>query len=200
MMKLAAFWAIVLNVQSLPALEPFTVTDVSRQFDSTGSVVSESRFLFARNNEGSIASVDLDPNSGGVRQVINVTARRTLLIDPSSHSATEMDRGAMTNTSEPCESRFRAFVGAEVSVDRSARRIADVPVERITVNQSNGTVLNLVVAPSLGCHMLEATTTRQGRTVERKSVENLRLGDPDPSLFEVPVGYRLNNAKFQGMN
>lgn len=95
MMKLAAFWAIVLNVQSLLALEPFTVTDVSRRFDSTGSVASESRFLFARNRQTSIASVDLDPNSGGLRQVIDVTGRRTLLIDPSSQSATEMDRGAM---------------------------------------------------------------------------------------------------------
>jgi hypothetical protein len=45
------------------------------------------------------------------------------------------------------------------------------------------------VAPELGCITLEETWTRNGQVEVLHQAENIRLGDPDSSLFEVPADY-----------
>jgi hypothetical protein len=69
---------------------PFSVVEVSRRFDAAGKLTSESRFLFAMNSDGSIASVDLSPGSGGARQVIDAAKHRSMVINPRSRSAAIM--------------------------------------------------------------------------------------------------------------
>jgi hypothetical protein len=172
--------------------EPFTVTEVTRQFDSAGNVVSESRYLFAVNREGSIASVDLNPGAGRVRQVLDVFNGRDFLVTPQSRSASVTLRPGTGHFSseEPCEARFRAYAGAVVSVDKSPNTILGVPVERISVKSPTGHVTEVSAAPSLGCHMLKTVTSRNGKAIQTRTSEDLRLGDPDPALFEIPAGYR----------
>jgi hypothetical protein len=45
------------------------------------------------------------------------------------------------------------------------------------------------MAPALGCIRLEERWNRDGRLTMIRQAENIRLGDPDPSLFEVPADY-----------
>src|SRR5262249_28114491 len=40
------------------SVTPFSLIEVSRQFDQTGTLKSEARFFFAMNRDGSIVSVD----------------------------------------------------------------------------------------------------------------------------------------------
>ncbi len=110
---------------SQATITPFTLTDVSQRFDATGKLVSESRFLFAANRNGSIVAVDLDPTAGRTRQIIDVSTHRIIFIDPNSRSASEVPyywpRIGSTNA---CEERFHSIRGAVVSVDRSAGSIS----------------------------------------------------------------------------
>lgn len=45
------------------------------------------------------------------------------------------------------------------------------------------------LAPSLGCIPLRVTWKGGGKVVRVEEVENILLGEPDPSLFEIPIGY-----------
>jgi hypothetical protein len=59
---------------------------------------------------------------------------------------------------------------------------------------SDGAVMEIDMAPSLGCQMLRSATYRNGRVQQLHFAENLRIGDPDPSLFQVPPDYRIKRA------
>lgn len=171
-------------------ITPFTLTEVSHRFDTEGKVISESRFLFAALENGSIMSVDLDTSGRGVRQIIDTARQQIILVNPSSRSASEMPYKWSPVTS-PCEQHFYSIVGATVSVDKSPRSIDDVSVQRISLGLPDGVSTDILVAPSLGCRVLQSTTTRKGRVVAALVSENLKVGNPDPTLFEVPSSYRL---------
>ena len=187
-------------VAALPqAPVPFTLTEVSRQFDEAGRFVSESRFVFAVNREGSIVSVDLDPAVEHTRQVLDVANARNVLIDPKSRSAAITPRPvAPVVARESCEPRSSPFDGATVTVDRSAGAIHGVPVERVSVESSDGDGFEFHVAPSLGCRPLRSVSRRKGLLLETMVVQDLRIGDPDPALFEVPSDYRLTIVPLSG--
>ena len=181
--------------QSTPA---FTVVEVTRHFDPAGKLKSESRFLFAMNREGSFVSVDLDPAAGSTRQIIDVVNHRTLLVDPNSRTASITALGSRgRQLPDPCDQRFRSMPGVVMSVHKSVRAISGVSVDRISITLPNGTSMETDVAPSLQCHMLEATIRRDGAVVNKQTIENLQLGDPDPNLFAVPAGYRISTVKLQ---
>jgi hypothetical protein len=177
---------------SLQAASPFSVVEVTRQFDSAGNVTSEARFLFAMNRDASIASVDLSAGATPTRQVIDVINHRTAVVNPQSRTAAILPYGAPQLASTGmCEDRFRRMYGAVVSVDRAAGTVDGVPLQRISVVLPGDNALEILVAPSLGCHMLETQGRRNGVLVETQTFESLRLADPDPRLFEVPAGYSL---------
>ena len=178
-------------------INPFAVTQVSRHLDAPNHTASESSFLFAMNRDGSIVSVDLDPTSGGTRQIIDPVKHQTLLVNPNSRTAVVMPYGGrpQSGSEDACEQRFRNMTGAIVSVDRSAGMIQGVPMQRISVNLPEmGTSMEMLVAPSLACHMMDARTFRHGVLVNSQTAENLQLGDPEPHLFEVPADYQVTNA------
>jgi len=178
---------------------PFTLTEVSRQFDDSGKLVSESRFLFAVNRGGSIVSVDLDPVVERTRQILDVANARNVLIDPKSRSAAITPRRvAPVFARGNCDQRSSPFEGETVTVDRSAGTIHGVPVERVSVESPDGDGFEMYLAPSLGCHSLKSVSRRKGLLLETMVVEDLRIGDPDPALFEVPSGYRLTIASLSG--
>jgi hypothetical protein len=190
-----------LLVAVVPALcqtaTPFAVTEVSRRIEAPGQPAKESKFFFAINRSGTAVSVDLDPTSGGIRQIIDPVKHQTLLVNPNSRTAvvTPYRGWPQSGSEDACEQRFRYMTGAIVSVDQSAGMIQGVPMQRISVNLPKmGTSMEILVAPSLACHMIDVRTFRDGVLVNSQTAENLQLGDPDPHLFEVPVDYQVTNG------
>jgi hypothetical protein len=85
---------------------------------------------------------------------------------------------------------------AAISVDKSAGEIQGMELQRISISLPNGLTTEILIAPSLSCHMMKAQTFKNGILLESQTAEDLRLGDPDPRLFEVPADYRLTGATF----
>src|SRR5437867_1824909 len=121
------------------SLTPFSLTEVSRQFDQAGALKSEGRFFFAMNRQGSIVSVDLDPSAGGIRQILDAVQGREILISPQSRSASIMRYQIRRQSPEACEQRFvTGFRDAVISVEKSAGSIQGVGVERVSVDWPDG--------------------------------------------------------------
>ena len=172
-------------------VSPFTVTEISRRFDERGKLISEHRFRFAVNRNGAIVSADLDPEAAGVRQIRDAARGRDVLIDPKLRTATLSYTASRAVSPSSCVERFLTISGAAVSVEKSAGTIHAVPVERVTIEQSQRG-LDLYLAPSLGCHALRSIVRRDGQILETQATQDLEIGDPDPALFEIPHGYRIN--------
>jgi hypothetical protein len=171
-------------------ITPFTLTQVSHQFDKAGKAISESRLLIASLENGSTVSVDLGASGRGVRQIIDTARQRTILMNPSSRSVSEMPY-KWSPASPPCEQRLFPIIGATVLVDRFPSIIDGVSVQSITMGLRDGGFVENLIAPSLGCRVLRSTTWRKGRVVATLVAEHLKIGNPDQKLFEVPSGYRL---------
>ena len=194
-MRLLVCFLSGVGLISAQTITPYTLTEVSRSFDLQGNVKSESRFLFAALENGSIVAVDLNPSGMGNRQIIDTVNERLLLVDPSSRSASEMlYKWSGRAVSEPCGRRFHLIIGATVSVDESPMVVAGVPAQHISVSSPNRPAMDLLVAPSLGCRVLETTTLLNGKRLKTQTSENVKLGSPDPTLFEVPSDYKLSRT------
>jgi len=172
---------------------PFTVTEVSRQFDAAGNLKSETRFLYAMNRDGSIVSMDLDPSAGGVRQIIDAATGENIVVDPNSRSAAISRYTLPVQSANACAERFHHIAGASVSVE-SAGEMQGVAVQRVSVTVPNGQSMEIYLAPSLGCHMLRTETKLNGVVLQTQTAEELTLGDPDPALFRIPEGYAMSKA------
>lgn len=176
-------------------INPFTVTEVSRHSEADNQPATESRFLFAMNREGSTVSVDLDPTSGGTRQIIDVVKHRIVLVTPKTRSAVSSPYGRpQFGSPDSCEQRFRNLVDAVISVDKAAGKIQGVELQRISISLPTGLTTEILVARSLSCHIIKAQTFRYGILLESQTTEDLRLGDPDPLLFEVPADYQTTTT------
>lgn len=172
---------------------PFTITEVTRRINAPDQPVRESRFLFAMNRDGSIASVELGPESDGTRQIVDLVNHRSVLVNRGSRTAVIMPNGSRPQFGSPdaCEQRFRSMPGAVVSVERSAGKIQGVALQRISVSLPGGAAMEILVAPSLACHMIETYTIKNGTVVTAQFMESLQLGHPDPALFVVPTDYQV---------
>jgi hypothetical protein len=198
MMRLLAGLLLSVMIASSQSPQPFTAVEVSRRFDGAGNLKSEARFLLAMNRDGSLVSVDLDPATGPVRQIIDVPNSRTLVVDPNTRTASVTPLGvSRKQSSEACDQRFRSIQGAAVTVEKSVATLVGVIVDRIRVDLPDGTSMQILAAPSLKCHMLDSTVRRNGAVVETHAVDNFRLQDPDPNLFTVPPEYRQTLVEFQ---
>src|SRR5689334_19134388 len=88
---------------------PFTVVEVSRRGQAPGQSLKESRFLFAMRSDGWFVFVDLDPSSGGTRQIIDPVGHRSILLNPESRVAiiTPYDGRPQLGVQDSCDQRFR---------------------------------------------------------------------------------------------
>jgi len=139
-----------------------------------------------------MVSVDLDPSAGGTRQIVDFLRGQTVVVDPKSKSASAFSYRPQ-RSEEPCERRF-FFRDAVVSVEKSAGTIQGVAVERVSVDWPDRGGMDVYMAPSLRCQMLRTISRRNGHALETRVAQNLRIGDPDSDLFEIPAGYRLTNV------
>ena len=170
-------------------IKPYTLIEISQRFDATGNLTSESRFLFATNREGAIASVDLDPAAGGARQILDFRRGQTIVVNPKAKSVSRFSYHPKRSV-DPCQNRFFSFVDAQVSVENSAGVIEGVAVQRVSVNWPNGRTIEVFMAPSLGCHVLRSVNRNKGIALEGRVAVELRIGDPDSDLFQIPPDYR----------
>ena len=179
------------------SVTPFSLNEVSRQFDKAGALKSETRFLFAVDRHGSIVSMDLDPSSGAARQILDRVHGFEILINPKTRTASKMPYQVPQRPPEACERRFvSGFGDTRVSVERSAGVIQGVEVERVSVDGPNADSMDVYMAPSLGCQVLRTIHNRDGQVLETRAVNNLRIGDPDANLFRIPEGYRVTGVSF----
>src|SRR6267142_300795 len=167
---------------------PFSLIQVSRQFDETGALKSETRFLFAVNRNA----------SGATRQILDRIHGNQILINPKARSASIMAYPVPRQSPEACERRFvSGFRDARVSVEKLAGSIQGVEVERVSVDSPNWGG-DVYMAPSLGCQMLRTVSRLDSRVLETSVAENLRIGDPDAALFRIPDGYRVTDVFVKG--
>ena len=170
----------------------FTATEVHRTFDSDGNVRAETRFLFATNKDGSVASVDLNPDAMGRRQILDNSSQLDVLIDPPSKTATVLHRTiSVKPLQNRCDDRFRKMNGAVVTRDAAWGMLQGVAVERISVTAGSHS-FEVFAAPSLGCQILRSVLDPGGAARESTVTESLILGEPDTSLFEIPKDYRVS--------
>ena len=190
-MRRAVWFLLALPCAYAQDVTPYTLTEVSRLFDAGGNPASESRFLVAVNREGSLVTVDLDPSAGGVRQILDFVRGQTIVVNPASRSVSRFSYRPQ-RSSGPCEKRFFSFSrhDGRVTVENPAGTIEGVPVQRVSVDWLNGRGMDVLMAPSLGCQMLRVLTRENGRVQEIRVARELRLGDPDPALFQIPADYR----------
>ena len=199
-MRLVIGLVLIVTPASSQGVTPYTVTEVVREFDAAGKVISESRFLFAVNRDGSIVSVDLDPATGGASQILDVVNSRNIMLNPKARSATVMRHRNPpwgSERSRGAERYVRGDASPDVSINKSAGRVLGVAVELVNFANRDGSSHELYLAPSLGCQGMKFVIRRDGQSLESRIVENLRIGDPDSALFEIPTGYGVKTFALQ---
>lgn len=174
-----------------PPSDPFTLIEVTESFDASGKKRFESAFLIAVNGDGSRVTVDLEPGAGKVRQILDAVRQTDTVVNPTARSAVSRPFRVRPETGDRCHERYSGYRGALV-VDHHAGAIHGVPVIRVTVDDPSGYLMELHLAPSLGCQMLHCVTRRRGVLIQTLTTRELRIGPPDAALFAVPADYRRN--------
>lgn len=169
---------------------PFALVEVNEWFEATGKKRSETAFLIAVNTDGSRATVDLEPSAGKVRQILDPVRKTNTVVNPAARTAASTSFGSRRETGDRCHERYNGHRGALVLVDHYAGAIHGVPVIRITVDDPSGLWMEVHLAPSLGCQMLQSSMRQRGVLIQSMTTRDLRVGPPDPALFAVPADYR----------
>jgi hypothetical protein len=171
------------------AVQPYSFTAVATQFDDAGQPKPEYRIFHAVNSAGASVAQDNSPGAGGVRQILHNGLQT--IVDPGRRSATS---GPLVRLVEAapvsCVDRFKVAQGVRLAALPAAERIGGVAMDRITLEAPEGqSLVEVLMAPSLGCVILGEKLFRAGRLIRRVEAMDLRLGEPDPSLFEIPSDY-----------
>ena len=181
--------------RDIPAL---TYDWVEKHFDQEGKVVNEFRSTKAIRSDGSTVEVNahgLIPEPDGtpreLRMILDLSKPARLTVYPALSAVTTFpldqreadgERRQQTSCGGGATAVKSARMGYEVVSQRPTRDIPNLP--------SHFPDVEVWVAPALGCIRLEETMRRDGKAVSVRQAENIRLGDPDPSLFEVPADYQ----------
>jgi hypothetical protein len=185
---LLTFTSAMLRAQTT-AVRPYSFTEVATQYDEAGQPKLEYRMVHAVNSAGTSVTQDASPGAGGVRQIVKNGLQT--VVDPSTRSAVSgpLAGREQSSASASCTHLFRVSPGMRLRV-LGAARIGGVAVDRITLESAEAqNRVELLLAPSLGCVLLGEKSFRAGRLIRRVEAVNLRLSEPDPSLFEIPFDY-----------
>ena len=168
------------------SIQPYSFTEVATQFDDAGQPKPEYRMVHAVNSAGASVTQDVSPGAGGVRQILNNGFQT--IVDPSRRSAVTGPLAGPVQSSASCIDRF--IVTPSMRFEPRAARIGGVTVDRIIFEMPGGQMSGEVfMAPSLGCAVLSAKSYKAGQLIRQVEVVDLRLREPDPSLFEIPFNY-----------
>ena len=144
--------------------------------------------LRAVNSAGASVTQDLSKQAGGLRQIQQ--GGFNTLVDPVRRSA--VTGGRPLPPYEPpaaCADRFR-FPNPETKIELrpGSKRIGGLTVDRITMRWRDRRS-EWYLAPALDCVLVRDEIYLAERLIRRTEATEIRLGEPDPKLFEVPMDY-----------
>ena len=167
------------------AVQPYSFTAVATLFDEAGQPKPEYRMVHAVNSAGASVVQDVSSGAGGVRQIMNNGFQT--IVDPSRRSAIT---GPLAGPEQPTSCIDRYVVTRGMRFQPGAARIGGVVVDRVIFETADGQMrVEAFLAPSLGCVLLGEKSFKAGRLIRRVEAVDLRLREPDPSLFEIPFEY-----------
>ena len=180
--------------RDIPAL---TYDYVEKHFDQEGKVVSETRSTHAIRSDGSSVEVHtnmLIPEPDGtpreLRMILDLSKLARLTVHSTLKAVTtfpldQRQAEGARRERQSCDGGATAIKSARMGYEVVSQR----PIRDIPNLPSHFPDVEVWVAPALGCIRLEETMKRDGKVVTLRQAENIRLGDPDPSLFAVPADY-----------
>lgn len=169
-------------------VQPYTLIEVSTQWDEQGRAKEEYRMLRAVNSAGASVTQDLSKEAGGLRQIQQ--GGFNTLVDPIRRSAVTGARPVPPYTPPAaCVDRYR-FPNPETKIEvrPNSERVGGLTVDRITI-RSRDRRSEWYLAPALDCVLLRNETYVGERLIRKFEATDIRLGEPDPKLFEVPMDY-----------
>lgn len=176
------------------AVQPYSFTAIATKFDEAGQPKPEYRMIHAVNSAGASVAQDVSPDAGGVRQIVHDGVQT--IVDPIRRSAVSGPLIRPERSPAPCVDRYRVVSGVRRTVRPAAERIGEVPVDRVTLEFSEGRGrVEIWLAPSLDCVLLRENLFKDGRLIRRVEPIDLRLGEPDASLFEIPFDYTYTKVQ-----
>ena len=92
------------------------------------------------------------------------------------------------NVPASCETAFH-LPPASVKCSPTASTIAGVPVQQVTLSSDGARIRTYWIAPGLNFRELRAVTYVAGVLQSSMETTKVQLGDPDPSLWQLPAGY-----------
>jgi hypothetical protein len=189
-MRVAALVVVLSAAAAEPQIQPYSLIEVATQFDENGKPRPEYRMFRAMNSAGTTVTQDLSPEAGGLRQIITRNGLTNTLVDPAKRTAA----AAIYNGSghQPamasCTDRFGRIQNISRTMLPAADRIAGLVVDRLTM-QSLQWRTELWLAPALDCAIIREESYSSGKLTRRVEAVEVRLGEADPALFEVPFDY-----------
>jgi hypothetical protein len=178
-------------------IQALTYDYVEKQFDQEGKVTREMRSTKALRSDGSSVEVSTnmltrqpDDTPREIRMILDLSKPARLTVYPMLKAVTtfpldQPQADGERRQQQSCDGGATAIkstrMGYEVVSQRPTRDIPNLP--------SHFPDVEVWVAPALGCTRLEETMRRDRKVVTLRQAENIKLGDPDPSLFEVPADY-----------
>ena len=168
---------------------PFQASVVIRHYDSNGSLRHTEEITEAFRKDGSWVSyrVAINGEKTGTRIIVDAASKTRTSIDPNTKSKItyHLDDGVLAEME-------KALTECASSPSKGDS-ILDVAVVKKHTDTINNEAIDELLAPSLGCYPLQATsvkTEKSGKQLRNESiVTSIAMGEPDPRLFIVPSEY-----------
>lgn len=186
-------WAYTQLTATKSSATPATIVYLVKDFDEKGNPAPSDILVRAYRSDGSHARYMLNVNARPpIRSVIDYERRVQASIDPLikamiRHSITQ---GPWIPTT--CEGAW----GPGHCLGPVGEKISGFSLERVSRKEPGGDEYaywnEFLVAPALDYRPLKRTlTTSGGSVVQEWTAIDVRLGEPDPALFEIPEDYEV---------
>lgn len=169
----------------------FTAEFVVKTYDAANRELSSSWDLLARRGDGSVVMMRKNVNneSAEIRRIWNIRERRSISVDP-------LTRSLLTSDLSAPEIAYLAAPGANCRehnphLKPTGERAQILGFDTVHLSgQPPGADFRVDrwSAPALNCFVMREELTSPAFRQVRSTLE-VRLGEPDPSLFEIPAGY-----------
>lgn len=171
---------------------PFTVVQINQMFGTSKKdpmFVGES--TFARRSDGSWLHAYTAVGEDGIRRKVVEYVDLKSLVAMHSEPVTQSITTRPLSVSEiviEAAAGFKTCDGSESGKELASATMLGYSVVRVITKDSGGTEVKWV-APQLDCYPLQSEyTALEGRRVV-DVVTNVRAGEPEATLFQVPEGY-----------
>ena len=169
-----------------------TAEFVVKNYDAANRELVSSQDVFARRSDGSIVVVrkNVDNREVGIRRIFDTSRRQSISLDPLTQSLLTYDLPSQ-------EVEYLSAPGSNCQERNPYLETANEPRAKVLgfeVVHLRGKppgaefYVNRWSAPALNCFVIrEELTSSEFKQV--RSTVSIQLGEPDPSLFDVPGNY-----------